>query len=115
MSTLLLAGTLQFVALVSASFEIWWALRLFEHPVSASAAIMLEGLTQAVRHLAFIVPAGLGVQEAALVLFGHALGVSAELALAVSAVKRAREILCGLPPLLWWQLQEARRLRTIQS
>jgi putative membrane protein len=114
-ATLLLAGSLQFVALVSAAFEIWWALRLFEHPVSASAAIMLEGLTQAVRHLAFIVPAGLGVQEAALVLFGHALGISAELALAVSAVKRAREVLCGLPPLLWWQLQEARRLRAVHS
>ncbi|MGC1457268.1 MAG: lysylphosphatidylglycerol synthase domain-containing protein [Steroidobacteraceae bacterium] len=113
--TMLLAGSLQFVALVSASFEIWWALRLFEHPVSASSSIMLEGLTQAVRHLAFIVPAGLGVQEAALVLFGHALGLSAELALAVSAVKRAREVLCGLPPLLWWQLQEARRLRAIHS
>jgi putative membrane protein len=114
-ATLLLAGSLQFVALLSAAFEIWWALRLFEHPVSASAAIMLEGLTQAVRHLAFIVPAGLGVQEAALVLFGHALGISAELALAVSAVKRAREVLCGLPPLLWWQLQEARRLRAVHS
>ncbi|HTC50578.1 MAG TPA: lysylphosphatidylglycerol synthase domain-containing protein [Steroidobacteraceae bacterium] len=114
-ATLLLAGSLQFVALVSASFEIWWALRLFEHPVSASASIMLEGLTQAVRHLAFIVPAGLGVQEAALVLFGHALGISTELALAVSAVKRAREILCGVPPLLWWQLQETRRLRAIRS
>jgi putative membrane protein len=113
--TLLFAGTLQFVALVSAAFEIWWALRLFEHPVSASSSIMLEGLTQAVRHLAFIVPAGLGVQEAALVLFGHTLGISAELALAVSAVKRAREVLCGLPPLLWWQLQEARRLRAIRS
>jgi putative membrane protein len=113
--TMLFAGALQFVALLSASFEIWWALRLFEHPVSASSSIMLEGLTQAVRHLAFIVPAGLGVQEAALVLFGHALGISAELALAVSAVKRAREILCGLPPLLWWQLQEARRLRAIHS
>jgi putative membrane protein len=111
--TLLLAGILQFVALLSASFEIWWALRLFEHPVSASASIMLEGLTQAVRHLAFIVPAGLGVQEAALVLFGHAMGIGPELALAVSAVKRAREVLCGLPPLLWWQLQEARRLRPI--
>jgi putative membrane protein len=109
--TLLLAGTLQWLALVSASFEVWWALRLFEHPVSASASIMLEGLTQAVRHLAFIVPAGLGVQEAALVLFGHALGIGPELALAISAVKRAREVLCGLPPLLWWQLQEVRRLR----
>ncbi len=113
--TLLLAGALQFVALVSAAFEIWWALRLFEHPVSAASSIMLEGLAQAVRHLAFIVPAGLGVQEAALVLFGHALGISTELALAVSAVKRAREVLCGLPPLLWWQLQEARRLRAVHS
>ena len=111
--TLLLACSLQFVALVSASFEIWWALRLFEHPVTPASAIMLEGLTQAVRHLAFIVPAGLGVQEAALVLFGHALGISTELALAVSAVKRAREVLCGLPPLLWWQLQEARRVRAL--
>ena len=109
--TLAFAAALQFVALVSAAFEIWWALRLFGHPVSAASAVMLEGLTQAVRHLAFIVPAGLGVQEAALVLFGHTLGISTELALAVSAVKRAREVLCGVPPLLSWQWLEARRLR----
>jgi putative membrane protein len=108
--TLLMAGALQLVALISAAFEIWWALRLFDHPISAPAAVMLEGLTQAVRHLAFIVPAGLGVQEAALVLFGHALGISAELALAVSAVKRMREVLCGLPPLLSWQWLEARKI-----
>ncbi len=109
--TLALAGALQLVALVSAAFEIWWALRLFDHPVSAGAAVMLEGLTQGVRHLAFIVPAGLGVQEAALVLFGHTLGIGADLALAVSAVKRLREVLCGVPPLLSWQWFETRRLR----
>jgi putative membrane protein len=108
--TLTMAGGLQFVALVSAAFEIWWALRLFGHPIGAADAVMLEGLTQAVRHLAFIVPAGLGVQEAALILFGHTLGVSTELALAVSAVKRMREVLCGVPPLLWWQWRETRRL-----
>jgi len=113
--TLVLAAVLEFLALLSAAFEIWWALRLFQHPVSASAAIMLEGMTQAARHLAFIVPAGLGVQEAALVLFGQALGIGSEVALAVSAVKRAREVLCGLPPLLWWQLQEARRVRALRS
>jgi putative membrane protein len=111
--TLALAGALQVVALVSASFEIWWALRLFNHPVSASSAVMLEGLTQGVRHLAFIVPAGLGVQEAALVLFGHTLGIGTDLALAVSAVKRLREVLCVVPPLLSWQWLEARRLRTL--
>jgi putative membrane protein len=113
--TLLLAGSLQLVALISASLEIWWALHLFDHPISAASAIMLEGLTQALRHLAFIVPAGLGVQEGTLVLFGHALGISAELSLAVSAVKRVREVLCGLPPLLWWQWLEARRLRTVSA
>ncbi len=110
-ATLSMAGALQFVALVSASFEIWWALRLFDHPISPAASVMLEGMAQAVRHLAFIVPAGLGVQEAALVLFGHTLGVSTELALAVSAVKRLREVLCGVPPLLSWQWLEAHRLR----
>ena len=109
--TLLLAGCLQFGALASGAFEIWFALRLFGHPVSATTALILESLTQAVRHLAFIIPAGLGVQEAALVLFGHALGVGSELALAVSMVKRMREVLCGLPSLISWQWLEVRRFR----
>jgi uncharacterized membrane protein YbhN (UPF0104 family) len=109
--TLLVAGALQFAALVSGSFEIWFALRLFGHPVSANTALVLESMTQAIRHVAFIVPAGLGVQEAGLVLFGHALGISSELALAVSMAKRMREVLCGLPSLASWQWLEGRRLQ----
>jgi uncharacterized membrane protein YbhN (UPF0104 family) len=109
--SLLAAGALQLIALISGAFEIWFALRLFGHPVDASAALMLESLSQAVRHLAFIVPAGLGVQEAGLVLFGHALGISGEMALAVSMAKRVREVLCGLPALLSWQWVEVRRLQ----
>src|ERR1700676_3120389 len=57
--TLFIAGTLQFAALISGSFEIWFALRLFGHPVGWSTAVVLESMTQSVRHLAFIVPAGL--------------------------------------------------------
>lgn len=108
---LLWVGTLQLAALLSGSFEIWLALRLFGHPVSVSAAIALESLTQAVRHLAFFVPAGLGVQEASLVVFGQALGINSELALAVSVAKRIREVSCGVPALLSWQWMEGRRLR----
>jgi putative membrane protein len=108
---LLAAGGLQLAALVSGSFEVWFALRLFGHPVGPGAAMMLESLTQAVRLLAFVVPAGLGVQEAGLVLFGHALGISGELALSVSMAKRMREVLCGLPSLMSWQWMEGRRLR----
>lgn len=108
---LVIAGSLQFIALLSGAFEIWFSLRLFAHPVSVSAALMLESMTQAVRHLAFVVPAGIGVQEAGLVLFGQAVGVSSDLALAVAMVKRLRELAWGVPTLLSWQWQEGRRLR----
>jgi len=105
------AGVLQLAAFFSASFEVWFALRLFGHPIDARGAVMVEGLTQAMRHIAFLVPAGLGVQEAGFVLFGHVLGISSELALAVSMAKRMREVLCGVPSLISWQLWEAARLR----
>jgi len=108
---LLLAGALEFAAFVSGSFEIWLALRLFGHPVGFGVAFVLESMTQAVRHLAFVVPAGIGVQEAGLVVFGQALGISGELALAVSMAKRMREVLCGLPALASWQWLEGRRLQ----
>jgi putative membrane protein len=108
---LLASGALQFAALISGCFEIWFALRLFGHPVSWATALVLESMTQAVRHLAFVVPAGLGVQEAGLVIFGHAFGISGELALAVSMAKRIREVLCGLPALMSWQWSESRRIQ----
>jgi len=108
---LIISGALQLAALISGSFEIWFALRLFGHPVGWGTALVLESMTQAVRHLAFVVPAGIGVQEAGLVLFGHALGISSELALAVSMAKRLREVLCGLPALISWQWLEGRRLQ----
>ena len=108
---LLVAGSLQLVAFVSGALEIWFALRLFEHPVGIDAALVLESMTQAVRHIAFVVPAGLGVQEAGLIIFGHIVGIDSELALAVAMVKRMREVIWGVPFLLSWQWIEGRRLR----
>jgi putative membrane protein len=110
--TLFGVGALQFSAVISGAFEIWLVLRLCGHPIGVSAALILESMTQAMRHVAFFVPAGLGVQEAGLVLFGHVLGISGELALAVSMAKRMRELLCGLPALVSWQWMEARRLKS---
>lgn len=109
--TLLLAGSLQLVALLSGTFESWLALRLFGHPVSLTAALTLESMNHAVRHLAFMIPAGVGFQEAGLVFFGHTLGIGADLALCLSMAKRLREILCGVPALVSWQWLEARRIR----
>lgn len=109
------AGALQLLAFVSAALEVWFLLRLFGHPVGLVPALILESLMQALRHAAFMVPAALGVQEAGLILLGHALGIGPELALAVSLGKRLRELLCGVPALLSWQYLEARRLRSLDE
>jgi putative membrane protein len=105
------ASVLQLLAFMSGAFEVWFALRLFGAPVTPSVALMLECMTQASRHLAFFVPAGLGVQEVGLVAFGHLAGVGAELAFAVAMVKRARELAWGIPALLAWQWAELRRAK----
>ena len=110
-SPLGIAGCLQWVAFVSGAFEIWFPLRVFHHPVSLSAALALESMTQAVRHIAFLVPAGIGVQEAGILVFGQLLGIPADMAFALAMVKRLRELAWGLPALASWQWAEARRLR----
>lgn len=95
---------------VLSSFETWFALALLGHPVSAAGAIALEALTQAVRNFVFFVPAGLGVQEIGLVLFGHMVGLGSDVAVALSLAKRMREVLFGIPALISWQWFESRRL-----
>jgi uncharacterized membrane protein YbhN (UPF0104 family) len=99
----------QVTGMVAGSLETWLALRWLGHPVHFGAAIAIDSLTMTVRNFAFLVPAGLGVQEASLVAFGALLGVHGELALALSLVKRMREILFGAPALLSWYWMEGRR------
>jgi hypothetical protein len=99
----------QVTGMVSGSLETWLALRWLGHPVPFGAAVALESLTMTVRNFVFLVPAGLGVQEASLVGFGALLGVNGEIAMALSLAKRMREILFGVPALLSWYWVEGRR------
>ena len=99
----------QVTGMVSGSLETWLALRWLGHPVHFGAAVALESLTMTVRNFVFLVPAGLGVQEASLVGFGALLGIDGDLALALSLAKRMREILFGVPALLSWYWVEGRR------
>lgn len=100
----------QLLSYLLGSLETWYALRLLGHPVDLATAVAIEALTQAARHASFLVPAGLGVQEAAVLLFGFLAGVGGEVALSLALLKRMREIVLGLPALLSWHWFEARRL-----
>ena len=74
-------------------------------------AVAIEALLAAVSAIGFLVPASAGVQEAGYVGLGAIFGVPPDIALGVSLVRRARDILVGVPCLLLWQLAEVRRLR----
>ncbi|MDE2305768.1 MAG: flippase-like domain-containing protein [Gammaproteobacteria bacterium] len=99
----------QLAGQLAGSAETWLALRWLGHPVGIVEAVAIESLTQAVRNFAFMVPAGIGVQEASLVGLAHVLGFGTDAALALSLAKRMREVLFGVPALLAWQWIEGRR------
>lgn len=92
----------QLAGFVAGAIETWLALRWLQHPVGFGTALALESLTQALRHFIFVVPAGLGVQEAGLVGFGYLLGLGNDTSIALSLAKRMREIVFGVPALVYW-------------
>jgi putative membrane protein len=90
--------------------EAWVGLWFMGHALPWSDALILESLAFALRTAAFVVPARLGVQEGGYVVLGALFGLSPEVALGLSLLKRAREIATGVPCLIIWQGLEARRL-----
>jgi putative membrane protein len=90
--------------------ESWLALCLMGHPVGIAQAFVIESLGQAVASVGFIVPGALGIQEGGYVAVGAALGLPAEILLALSLVKRLRQLSLGIPAILSWQALEFRRM-----
>jgi putative membrane protein len=101
----------QVSGLVLGTAEVWFALELLGHPATLWQALFIEALTQAARQMAFFVPAGLGVQEAVVLMLGEILGIGPDISLSLALVKRARELLFGVPALLSWQWLEVHRWR----
>jgi uncharacterized membrane protein YbhN (UPF0104 family) len=60
-----------------------------------------------VRNAAFLVPGGLGVQEGGFVLIGALFGVPPKQAIALSLIRRVRDIVLGLPGLVAWRWEAA--------
>jgi putative membrane protein len=86
--------------------EVYLILKLIGCPVGWADALLLESLGQAIRGAAFAVPGALGVQEGGYLLLAPFVGLQPDTALALSLAKRAREILLGLPGLLYLYFSE---------
>ena len=87
------------------------AFRLLGARIGFTDALGIEALLHAVLAAAILVPGYAGVQEAAYAGVAPLFGQPVELALAVSLLRRARDIALGVPILLIWQLVEAQRMR----
>lgn len=101
----------QLAGYILGAMETYWALSWLGQPISVQQAVAIEAVSQAVRHVAFMVPAGLGVQDAAIVMLSRTFGVDADVAMALALVKRMREVVFGCGALLSWQIAELMRRR----
>ncbi len=101
---------LHLVCWIASTLEAWIALHLGGASLSFPEVLVIEALLYAARSAAFAVPNAVGVQEAAYVLLGAGFGLTPEMGLALSLLKRGRDFAVGLPPLIAWQLLESGRL-----
>ncbi|WP_454716852.1 flippase-like domain-containing protein [Caulobacter segnis] len=91
-------------AWIAGAFETYvsmWALGL--NPTLLQALIV-EGLAQTAKVVGFAIPGALGVQEGGYLLLGGALGLTPDQALALSLLRRLRELVLGGIGLVVWRM-----------
>jgi uncharacterized membrane protein YbhN (UPF0104 family) len=94
-------------AWIAGAFETYvamWALGL--NPTLLQALIV-EGLAQTAKVVGFAIPGALGVQEGGYLLLGGALGLTPDQALALSLLRRLRELVLGGIGLALWRTTPA--------
>ena len=106
---LALGSALHLVGWLGTGFAGWLAYRLLGADIDLASVLAIEALLQVLLTAAFLVPGGIGVQEAGYASLGAAFGLPPELSLGVSLLRRARDMALGVPILLIWQFAEARR------
>lgn len=83
--------------------EVYAVMQFLGHPVSLADAWAIEAMAQLVRAGTSFIPASIGAQEGALVLASTAMTGSGTLGLALSVIRRFRELIWIVGGLgLWW-------------
>jgi putative membrane protein len=89
--------------------EVYLITQFLGMPVSWSNALLLESVGQAIRGAGFAIPGALGVQEGGYLLLASLIGLPPNAGVALSLAKRVRELLLGIPGLVYLRFA-ARRL-----
>jgi glycosyltransferase 2 family protein len=103
------ASTFHLLAWIASGLWLWVIFRLCGAEIDVTSCIAIESLLAALRGITLFIPAALGVQEAGYAALAPVFGAGPEIGLAVSLLKRARDVVLGIPVLLIWQAVEGRR------
>jgi len=106
------SSVIHFVGWIASAASAWIAFRLIGARVDPASVLAIESVVCATRSAAVFIPHALGVQEAAYVVLSPLFGIGPEIGLAVSLLKRARDLGLGVPTLLVWQAVEGHRARS---
>jgi len=98
------------LAWLGSALGAWIGLRLMGMPAPWWSVLMVESLIFTLRSMAFFIPGALGVQEAGYLLLAPVAHIAPDALLALSLLKRARDLAIGVPTLLVWQASAVRGL-----
>ena len=106
---LALSILLQLAGWVASGLWLWAVLTAMGLAPGLWRAIAIQALVEGLRSATVFIPAAVGVQEAGYAVLAPVFGLPAEIGLAVSLLRRARDLVVAVPVLLAWQVIESRR------
>jgi putative membrane protein len=103
-----LAALWHLISWLLGGLEVCLILHFFGTDIGLGSGLIIESLGQALKVVGFAVPGAIGVQEGGYVVVCRLLNIPPETAIAVSLIKRMREVVLGIPGLILWHRTEAR-------
>lgn len=100
---------LQFAGWIASGLWLWVVMTVMGTVPNFSNAIAIQALVEGLRSATVFIPAAIGIQEAGYAAVAPVFGFPPEIGLAISLLRRARDIVVALPVLLFWQLIEGKR------
>jgi putative membrane protein len=97
-----------FASWLSGGIEVCLILHFFGRDTAIGAGLVIESLGQASKSLGFAIPGALGVQEGGYLMVCSLFGLAPETGIALSLMKRVREVVWGVPGLVIWQRAQAK-------
>jgi putative membrane protein len=106
---MMLSMLLQFAGWIVSGLWLWVILTVMGLSPGLWTAIAIQALLEGLRSATVFIPAAVGVQEAGYAALAPVFGLTPEIGIAVSLLRRARDIVVAVPVLIAWQLIEGRR------